>query len=107
MTEIQIQGRQFLIDGAPTSSGRDPSRRAGRRAAVEQPHGERHLRRRESWQHGRFDWLARGREDRYQDLSGFQTVPVNWSINTPAKRAFIDRVAAITGATGQSDRPTM
>jgi hypothetical protein len=59
------------------------------------------------WQHGRFDWLARGREDRYQDLSGFQTVPVNWSINTPAKRAFFDRVAAITGATGQSDRPTV
>jgi hypothetical protein len=52
------------------------------------------------WQHGRFDWLAHGREDRYQDLSGFQTVPVNWSINTPAKRAFFDRVAAITGATG-------
>jgi len=32
------------------------------------------------------------------ELSGFQTPPVNWGINTPFKRAFFDRVAEITGA---------
>ncbi len=31
-------------------------------------------------------------------LSGFQTPPVNWGLNTPFKRAFFERVAAITGA---------
>ena len=31
------------------------------------------------------------------DLSGFQTPPVNWGINTPFKRAFFDRVAEVTG----------
>jgi hypothetical protein len=45
----------------------------------------------------RMDWTARGREARYADLSGFQTVPVNWSINDPHKRAFFERLAAITG----------
>jgi hypothetical protein len=40
---------------------------------------------------------------RYRDdapwdtLSGFQTPPVNWGINTPIKRAFFRRVAEITG----------
>lgn len=37
------------------------------------------------------------REDRIEALSGFQTPPVNWTINTPRKRAFFDRVAEITG----------
>ncbi len=45
----------------------------------------------------RMDWTTRGREARYADLSGFQTVPVNWSINDPVKRAFFERLAAITG----------
>ncbi|MBL7199611.1 MAG: hypothetical protein ISS56_05640 [Anaerolineae bacterium] len=50
------------------------------------------------WHHGRFDWLARGREARCEDLSGYQTVPVNWGINTDVKRAFFDLVAEVTGA---------
>ena len=33
----------------------------------------------------------------FQALSGFQTPPVNWTINTPFKRAFFDRVAEVTG----------
>jgi len=37
------------------------------------------------------------REVRIEDLSGFQTPPVNWTINTPRKRAFFERVAEITG----------
>ena len=48
------------------------------------------------WKHGRFDWPARGREGKFEDLSGFQTVPVNWGINTPRKRAFFDKVREIT-----------
>ncbi len=50
------------------------------------------------WPHGRYDWLSRERETRYEELSGYQTVPVNWSINTPLKRAFFDRLAIITGS---------
>jgi hypothetical protein len=42
----------------------------------------------------------RPREDEYEELSGFQTPPINWGINTPEKRAFFDRVAEITGAKG-------
>lgn len=34
----------------------------------------------------------------WEELSGFQTPPVNWGINTPFKRAFFERVAEITGA---------
>ncbi|MGI6367070.1 MAG: hypothetical protein ACOX2L_01710 [Anaerolineae bacterium] len=34
----------------------------------------------------------------WEDLTGFQTPPVNWTINTPFKRAFFERVAEITGA---------
>jgi hypothetical protein len=45
---------------------------------------------------GKFDWTVRGREDSYDRLSGFQTVPVNWTINTPEKRAFFQRVRDIT-----------
>lgn len=44
------------------------------------------------------DWAAQGRESRYADLSGFQTLPVNWSINTDFKRAFFARVEEITGS---------
>lgn len=51
------------------------------------------------WMHGRFNWLAHGREGRYEELSGFQTVPVNWGINTDEKRAFFERVRQLTGIT--------
>ena len=43
------------------------------------------------------DYRARPREARYEDLSGFQTPPVNWTINTDHKRGFFQRVAEITG----------
>jgi hypothetical protein len=46
------------------------------------------------------DYRANPREDRYEDLSGFQTPPVNWGINTDLKRAFFGRVAEVTGASG-------
>lgn len=45
----------------------------------------------------KIDWTVQPRESEYAALSGFQTVPVNWSINTPHKRAFFDRLRAITG----------
>jgi hypothetical protein len=45
----------------------------------------------------RMDWRGKSREDRYEDLSGYQTLPVNWGINTEFKRAFFDRVKEITG----------
>jgi hypothetical protein len=38
------------------------------------------------------------REANVADLSGYQTVPVNWTINTPRKKAFFGRVAEITGS---------
>lgn len=47
---------------------------------------------------GKHDWTVRGREQRFEDLSGFQTVPVNWGINTEHKRAFFGRVKQITRA---------
>lgn len=40
------------------------------------------------------------RETAYADWSGFQTPPVNWTINTPEKRAFFGRVAEVTGYPG-------
>jgi hypothetical protein len=45
----------------------------------------------------RMNWKTHDREDRYEELSGYQTVPVNWGINTPIKKAFFDRVLEITG----------
>ena len=45
---------------------------------------------------GKMDWTQMPRESRYEDLSGFQTVPVNWSINTPHKRAFFSRLREVT-----------
>ncbi len=42
------------------------------------------------------DWTVRAREKSCEELSGFQTVPVNWGINTPFKRAFFDGVKEIT-----------
>ena len=46
------------------------------------------------------DFRSQPRESRYEDLSGFQTPPVNWTINTDHKRAFFQRVAEVTGARG-------
>jgi hypothetical protein len=43
------------------------------------------------------DWKQKPRETNFADLSGFQTLPVNWAINSPEKRAFFDRLKAITG----------
>ena len=43
------------------------------------------------------NFKAHDREDTYEELSGFQTLPINWGINTPEKRAFFDRVAEVTG----------
>jgi hypothetical protein len=42
------------------------------------------------------DWTSQERETDFTQLSGFQTVPVNWGINDPWKRAFFDRLAEIT-----------
>lgn len=50
------------------------------------------------------DFRSRPRESRYADLSGFQTPPINWTINTEHKRAFFNRVAEVTGSRG-SDQP--
>lgn len=46
------------------------------------------------------NWRARGREQRFEDLSGYQTVPVNWGINTTVKKAFFSRLAKITAHSG-------
>ncbi len=48
------------------------------------------------WDHGRYEWTRHDRERTYEQLSGFQTVPVNWSINTGIKRDFFYRLANIT-----------
>lgn len=42
------------------------------------------------------DWKAHPREKSYELLSGYQTVPVNWGINTPHKQAFFGRVKEVT-----------
>jgi hypothetical protein len=42
------------------------------------------------------DWKLRPRESSFADLSGFQTLPVNWAINSPEKKAFFDRLSIIT-----------
>jgi hypothetical protein len=36
----------------------------------------------------------------FEELNGFQTPPVNWTINSPFKRAFFSRVAEVTGYPG-------
>jgi hypothetical protein len=36
----------------------------------------------------------------FEELNGFQTPPVNWTINSPFKRAFFSRVAEITNCPG-------
>ena len=47
-------------------------------------------------------YRSRPRESRCEELSGFQTPPVNWTINTDLKRAFFERVAEITGYAGHA-----
>jgi hypothetical protein len=46
------------------------------------------------------DWRLHGREERYEDLSGFQTVPVNWGINTVRKKSFFNALKEITAGKG-------
>ena len=48
------------------------------------------------WDHGRYEWTRHAREASYEHLSGFQTMPVNWSINTGHKSDFFNRLAEIT-----------
>ena len=36
----------------------------------------------------------------FEELNGSQTPPVNWTINSPFKRVFFERVAEITGHPG-------
>jgi hypothetical protein len=48
------------------------------------------------------DYRSRPRESRYEELSGFQTPPINWTINTGLKRAFFTRVSEITGYPGSA-----
>jgi hypothetical protein len=46
----------------------------------------------------RMDWKVKPRETEYAQLSGYQTLPVNWGINDEFKRAFFDKVREITGS---------
>ena len=57
------------------------------------------------WDHGRYEWTQHGRESTFEALTGYQTVPVNWSINTGLKRAFFNRLADITGSPGAEQTP--
>jgi hypothetical protein len=43
------------------------------------------------------DWTVHEREAIFAELSGFQTLPVNWAINDPHKQNFFERVNEITG----------
>jgi hypothetical protein len=45
----------------------------------------------------RWDWTIHKREPNFDYLSGFQTPPVNWRINTDLKKIFFERVREITG----------
>jgi hypothetical protein len=56
----------------------------------------------------RMDWKAPPRETRVADLSGYQTLPVNWGPNTADKRAFLESLREITGrGRGEpGERPT-
>lgn len=44
----------------------------------------------------RWDWTLHEREENYEKLSGFQTPPINWQINTDFKKMFFNRVKTIT-----------
>ncbi len=43
------------------------------------------------------DWTVKPREADYAQLSGFQTVSVNWSSNDEHKRAFFQKLRETTG----------
>jgi hypothetical protein len=45
----------------------------------------------------RWDWTLHNREPNYESLSGYQTPPINWGINTDFKKVFFNRVKTITG----------
>jgi hypothetical protein len=40
----------------------------------------------------------------FEELNGFQTPPVNWTINSGFKKAFFSRVAEITGYPGKTEQ---
>jgi hypothetical protein len=44
----------------------------------------------------RWDWTIHKREPLFDHLSGYQTPPINWGINTDLKRLFFERVKEIT-----------
>lgn len=43
-------------------------------------------------------WGPGGREDSYSELSGFQSLPINYAINTGHKREFFNRIKMVTGS---------
>ncbi|MGQ9882217.1 MAG: hypothetical protein ACUVSV_15385 [Armatimonadota bacterium] len=45
----------------------------------------------------RMDWTVKPRERDYAHLSGFQTVPINWTINDEHKRAFFQKIREMPG----------
>lgn len=45
-------------------------------------------------------WASMPREGDYEALSGFQTLPVNWSLNTDRKRAFFTRLKSLVYGEG-------
>jgi hypothetical protein len=45
----------------------------------------------------RWDWTFHNREESFEKLSGYQTPPINWGINTDFKKMFFNRVKTITG----------
>jgi hypothetical protein len=45
-------------------------------------------------------WYEKPRENSLKDLSGYQTVPVNWGINTERKKSFFNRLEEITSGEG-------
>jgi hypothetical protein len=45
----------------------------------------------------RWDWTFHDREKQIEKLSGYQTPPINWGINTDFKKMFFNRVKTITG----------
>ncbi len=45
----------------------------------------------------RWNWTYHEREESFEKLSGYQTPPINWGINTDFKKMFFKRVRVITG----------
>lgn len=50
-----------------------------------------------------YETRPRKNEGPFEHLNGFQTPPVNWTINSPFKRAFFTRVAEVTGYGGKAE----